>query len=104
MKVQFQGSSPEDILTLFQEKIKGRKIAKLLNLSLVDHSLTISVSKLGTSRFLFHVHTDQPLNCITISLYKKHVPFTHRAMEKDIVAKITRIIEDCGGTIITPYT
>lgn len=104
MKVQFKGVRCSDVVSEIRARLKRSNIGSLVSLNYKGGDLEVVVKKLGTSKLQFSVHEESsPDACTTLSLEHKKIPLAHRLLERELVAKLTEIIETSGGDVLEPY-
>ena len=102
MIIRFNNNNPEKIIETIYHHLSKRKLGSIIDLSLKDDLLNLTISKLGKSNLQFSVKKcddDQTEIC----LVSKKIALTHKTLEKELVKKLTEVIEMSGATIVKPY-
>ncbi|MCY4380369.1 MAG: hypothetical protein OXC40_02205, partial [Proteobacteria bacterium] len=94
-----------------ESQLSKRKLGSLVQLELSGNILTIFIKRLGTSQIRFQVsdvpcdQTEGPSSdsSTEVMMIDKRIAFSHRFLEKEIIAKLEKVIYRSGGKIITPY-
>ena len=97
MKVQFKLASAQEVASVINVALEGRKLGDLVTIAATGQDLVLTVSKLGTSTLIF---SGSPLGKgIEFNLTSEKIAFTHKAMKDTFKGKIAKVIEQAGGTI-----
>lgn len=97
MKISFADGSPEENLGKIAAVLDGRKLAEILAFSLESDSLTVTISKMGTSTLQFRCERKSKGNYWTLE--KEKIALAHRAFKKDVLDKLVGVIEKAGGRV-----
>ena len=99
MKFFFPKNEPEALMNQIMEELGGRELGKLLSFEVSGNDLTVTISKLGTSVIEFSGHTKD--GGIEYDMSREKIAFAHKAFKGDVMAKLCKVIEKVGGTVIT---
>ena len=96
MNLSFAGDDPEKILTDINAALEGRELGKMVNITLEGSDLVVIISRLGKSEIRFD--GKKAGGKIEYALSKEKIAFAHRPFKDEVIAKIRKIVESCGGT------
>jgi hypothetical protein len=98
MRVKFNESDRNKVLENIKSVLGQRKLADLLDFSVIPGSLIVKISKLGTSELSF---TEKAAaNGIEYTLTGEKIALAHRAFKSEVTEKIIKIVEKAGGTVV----
>ena len=96
MKFHFPGKdSIQAIVTDIEESLSGRKLGKMVSLNLNDDEVHVAIKKLGTSTIRFKSGNNG--EAVTLDLIDQKIALAHRKFKDEVVEKIVKVIESCGG-------
>ena len=96
MKFQFQGKdNSQTIVSEIEGALSGRKLGKMVSLNLADDEVHVAIKKLGTSTIRFKSANNG--EAVTLDLIDQKIAFAHRKFKDEVVEKIVKVIESCGG-------
>jgi hypothetical protein len=97
MKISFKEANAKKILDQITEALGGRELGKMCSFELVGEDLKVIISKLGTSELLFK-GTKLAAGWDFV-LSKEKIAFAHKPFKDDVVEKIKKVVQSCGGKI-----
>lgn len=98
MKINFKEQDPQKIVAELHSALGGRKLASILDLSLVGKDIHVTIKKLGTSTLEF-THNPSVKSGLEWELSAEKIALTHKAFKTEMIAKLTKIIENIGGVV-----
>lgn len=97
MKITYKKKDPQEILSLIEERLGGRKLAKILSFKLEGNDLFVTIKKMGTSQLNFsHVENQGE---ITWTLTKEKIALSHKAFKGEVLNKLAKVVSDTGGQL-----
>lgn len=129
MLVRFYGTSAPYLIDHLNTQLRGRGLHSFVTTQHTPHELIITITKFGTSKLHFAIHEQalappdsstasatvaspldpasaagEPAHHLTeITLVRKKITFTHRPIERELVAKLQKMILQLGGEVVRPY-
>lgn len=97
MKFSFNSKTASQVLDLVKEGLGGKELGKILKFDLNDNTLTVTISKFGTSELVF-AFQDKGTG-VQFSLEHQKIAFTHKAFQGDVIEKLTEVIQKAGGKV-----
>ena len=101
MKIEFENLDPDTAIQRLRQNLSGRKLGSIVSFELSHDTLTVVISKLGTSKLIFEVETSEDLTIFDLS--KEKIAFSHRALKDGVIQKLVKVIEACDGQITRLY-
>lgn len=101
MKISFNGLTPVAAIDALKDHLSGRKLGSIVKFELSKDTLTVVISKLGTSKLFFEV--DQSGNDTKFDLSSEKIAFSHRALKDGVIEKLEKVIIDTGGKVVEKY-
>ena len=98
MRFSFSESDPNKATGKILDELGGRELGKMVDFSLTNGQLTVTISKLGTSKLVFDQSTKD--DGLEYTLASEKIAFAHKAFKGDVVDKLCKVIERVGGQII----
>jgi hypothetical protein len=98
MRVKFSEADRNKVLESIKNALGQRKLADMLDFEVAPGSLTVTISKLGTSTLSFTEKLGS--NGIEYTLTNEKIALAHRAFRGEVTEKIVKIIEKAGGSVI----
>src|SRR5688500_18092511 len=97
MKVLFEEKDRTKILAAIKHSMGDRKLSEMVNFSLGNGTLEVTISKLGTSTLTFKEKVVD--KGIEYALATEKIAFTHKAFKDDVTNKIISVIKNAGGQV-----
>lgn len=97
MKFSFNHKTAAQVLDLVKEGLGGKELSKILKFTLNDDTLTVTISKFGTSELVFAFSNQG--DGVQFSLEHQKIAFAHKAFQGDVIEKLTDVIQKAGGKV-----
>jgi len=98
MKFSLPESNPSDVENKVLDALGGRELGKIVDFNFTDDTLTVTISKLGTSKLSFdQIKQD---NSLVYTLKSEKIAFSHKAFKGEVMSKLLKVIEGIGGTVL----
>jgi hypothetical protein len=101
MKIGFDNLAPNAAVDKLKDNLSGRKLGSIVSFDLESETLTVVISKLGTSKLIFSV--DDSSGNTVFDLTKEKIAFSHRALKDGVIQKLAKVIRDCDGDVLREY-
>lgn len=98
MKVYFEGKDRHKILDNIKVAMGDRRLAEMVQFSLEDGNLNVTISRLGTS--VIHFSEQETGTGLEYALKSEKIALTHRGFKDEVREKILRCLEKAGGKVI----
>lgn len=97
MKATFPGKDAQGVLQSIRQALTGRKLGEISTLKLSGATLTVTISKVGTSVLTF---TLAPSGADTLAeLTGEKLALAHRPFRGEVQDKVFRLVERAGGIV-----
>ena len=96
MHLSFSSDDPKKILDDINGHLSGRELGKMVNLKLEGSDLVVLIQKMGTSELRFTGTVAD--GKVEYDLKKEKIAFAHKPFKDEVIGKIKKIVEACGGT------
>ncbi len=97
MKVNFTETNRDKVLANIKEALGTRKLAEIVDFTLLQGKLQVTISKLGTSTLLFSESSHE--GGLEYTLSSEKIAFAHKALKGEVTSKIIAVIEKAGGKV-----
>jgi hypothetical protein len=97
MKILFDESNPNKVVELISKALGSRELGKMVEFSLKGADLCVVISKMGRSELLFA--SQENGEGLLFELTKEKIAFAHRPFKDEVMIKIKKVIETCGGQV-----
>ncbi len=97
MKIFFSEKDPEKILKSLDEAMGDRALSKIVSFHLSGNTLTVKLSKLGTSTLEFKQELKDEGSQFLQT--KEKIALSHKALKSEVTSKIIRVIKKAGGIV-----
>ena len=98
MNILFQEKDPSKIIAEIKKVMGTRQLAQMVDFTLVDGDLLVTISKLGKSTLSFK--RQETTNGCQFKLEKEKIALAHKPLKNDVKGKILKVIERAGGEIL----
>ena len=98
MKVYFQKSRTADVVKELKKTMLKTESKQWIDIHLEQNNITITISKLGTSK-LFFLSNDFAVQGCCWHLIDMEVAFTHRVYRKKFKEEAIRFFKQIGGSV-----
>lgn len=91
-------AAPQEFVDKISHALSGRDLGKMTTITLSGDNMLITFSKLGKSEVAFAlVKEGAGFSC---SHKSEKIAFTHKALRNDIEAKLAKVLESAGATVV----
>lgn len=97
MKINYSNDDPNQVVSLIEQNLSGRKLGKLVSLDLSGDQLIVTLSKMGTSKLFFDLKN--VAGGVEFLLTEEKVALSHRAFKNEVKEKLVSVIENTGGRV-----
>lgn len=97
MKIFFAEKDPDKIMANLEEAMGKRALSKIVSFSLSGDTLTVKLSKLGTSTLEFHREVKEDGSEFVKT--KEKIALSHKPLKGEVTEKIMKVIKKAGGKI-----
>jgi hypothetical protein len=98
MRIQFTENDRDLVLSKIKAALDGRSLADILEFKAVPGTLSITISKLGTSILSFAEKTTA--GGLEYTLASEKIAFAHKSFKAEVTEKILKIVEKAGGKVM----
>ncbi len=97
MHFSFEDTTPQAVIQRMTDGLEERGLGRLVKFDLSASELVVTIRKLGRSRLVFDVTSDD--NRHEFSLREQRVALTHRPFRAQVNDMIKEIVDDLGGQV-----
>lgn len=97
MDIKFATGKPQDIVATIKNRLSGRRLGQIVDITLDNGDLKVTIKKMGTSCLSFSQVNNS--DGVHWRLSDEKIAFSHRAFKSEVLEKIVNIVEQAGGTI-----
>lgn len=97
MIIHFETTDRDKILDDIIDAMGDRALSKIVNFTMDSGTLTVTISKVGTSKL--HFSESEWDSGLRYELSKEKIALSHKAFKDEVTKKILNVIEQAGGSI-----
>ena len=97
MKIYFDKDDIETIVNKVSDKLKHRRLGKIVSFNTSNKNLSVTIKKMGTSCLEF-TNTAKD-NSIIWELHNEKIALSHRAFKNEVIMKLKEIVHELGGRL-----
>lgn len=97
MRIHFPETDRDKVIASITSALGGRALAEILEFKVVPGTLSVTISKLGTSVLSFVEKSHS--GGLEYTLSGEKIAFTHKAFKGEVTEKIVKIVEKAGGKV-----